>query len=211
MRALAKKTGLESFMVAADGTAVVGYARVSTLDQNTDLQIRALRSAGCVRVFQERVSSVKHRPELLACLASLKPGDTLVVYKLDRLARSLRQLLEVLETLQRVGVAFRSCTEPVDTATPAGMLMLQMLGAMAQFERSLIVERTAAGQAAARARGVRFGRSRSVSDDVVGQILGLYFSADRLWTMSEIAQKFGCSTSAVKRIVYSVKKPGYRS
>ena len=134
---------------------LVGYARASTNDQETRLQRDALRKAGAERVYEEKASAVAKRPELERCLANMRPGDVLVVWKLDRLARSLRDLLTILERLHAAGAGIRSLTEPVDTATPAGMLMVQVLGAVAQFERSIIRERVMAGQRAARARGQR--------------------------------------------------------
>lgn len=137
---------------------LIGYARVSTSDQETRLQLDALRQAGVRRVFSEKTSGVGPRPELHKALALLQPGDVLVVYKLDRLARSLKELLNLLDRLRASGCAVRSLTEPVDTSSALGELVLQILGAVAQFERSLIRERCEAGRVAARARGVRFGR-----------------------------------------------------
>lgn len=140
----------------------IGYARVSTSEQDTALQVRLFRAAGVELFFEDSASGIKKRPELESLLAFLQAGDELVVYKVDRLARSLSGLLSVLEVVARRGAAFRSLTEPFDTGTLTGRLMLQMLGAFAEFERGMIVERCAAGQAAARARGVRFGRNRII-------------------------------------------------
>src|SRR6478672_10130334 len=119
------------------GTArLVGYARVSTLDQNPELQLDALKAAGCKKVFVEKVSSSKEaRPQLAAALEHLRSGDTLVVWKLDRLARSMKQLLETVDTLKGRGVAFQSLTEAIDTTTSAGELFFHIFGALAQFER----------------------------------------------------------------------------
>ena len=143
-----------------------GYARVSTDDQKADLQTAALKKAGCEHVFTDTVSgSASKRPELTRCLASLRAGDTLVVWKLDRLGRSLSHLVAVLSDLQGRGVAFQSLTEAIDTESAAGRLMGHILGALAEFERSLIVERTKAGLKAAKQRGQKLGRKRSLSDD----------------------------------------------
>jgi len=136
---------------------LIGYARVSTNEQETRLQIDALRKAGVDRLFSEKGSGVGPRPELHRALASLQRGDVLVVYKLDRLARSLKDLLALLDSLSARGCSVKSLTEPVDTSSAIGELVLQILGAVAQFERSLIRERCEAGRRAARARGVKFG------------------------------------------------------
>lgn len=134
--------------------ALIGYARVSTDDQTTAAQTDALRAAGCATIFEEKASGASRgRPELARTLARLSRGDTLVIWKLDRLGRSLAHLLEVIEDLRGRGCHFRCLTSPIDTASPHGTLVLQMLGAVAEYERSLIRERTRAGLAAARARG----------------------------------------------------------
>ncbi len=137
---------------------LIGYARVSTSDQNLELQLDALKEAGCRRVFEETASGTnKARPQLLAALDFLRPGDTLVVWKLDRLARSVQQLIEIIEQLHKRGCGFRSLTEAIDTTTAGGRLIFHIFGALAEFERSIIRERTIAGLEAARARG-RKGR-----------------------------------------------------
>ena len=134
--------------------ALIGYARVSTDDQTTAAQIDALHAAGCTTIFEEKASGASRaRPELARTLASLARGDTLVIWKLDRLGRSLAHLLEVIEDLRGRGCHFRCLTSPIDTASPHGTLVLQMLGAVAEYERSLIRERTRAGLKAAKARG----------------------------------------------------------
>ena len=168
-----------------------GYARVSTTEQDTSLQVRLFRSAGVDVFFEDSASGVKKRPELERLLGCLAPGDELVVYKVDRVARSLSGLLAVLEVVAGHGAAFRSLTEPFDTATLTGRLMLQMLGAFAEFERGMIVERCAAGLAAAKARGVRFGRNRIIDYDVALQMRN---DGARLW---EIAQVFGVTPQGV--------------
>ena len=134
--------------------ALLGYARVSTQAQDLEPQLRALRAAGCAEVFEEKASgTIRARPELARLLDRLRRGDTLVVVRIDRLARSLAHLLQVIERVREAGAHFRSLGDPIDTAGPSGMLVLQIMGAIAQFERALVVERTRAGLAAARARG----------------------------------------------------------
>jgi DNA invertase Pin-like site-specific DNA recombinase len=143
-----------------------GYARVSTEDQKADLQITALKKADCDFIFTDTASgSTSIRPELTRCLASIRAGDVLVVWKLDRLGRSLSHLVTVLSDLQGKGVSFLSLTEAIDTESAAGRLMGHILGALAEFERALIVERTQAGLKAAKKRGTKLGRKPSLSDD----------------------------------------------
>lgn len=133
---------------------MIGYARVSTGDQNLSPQLDVLKAAGCAHVFEEHASgAMRSRPQLAHALASVKAGDTLLVARIDRLARSLAHLLEIVETLRGRGAHFRSLGDPIDTTGPSGVLVLQMLGAVAEFERSLIRERVKAGIAAAKARG----------------------------------------------------------
>ena len=138
-----------------------GFARVSTEDQNFGLQIAALKNAGCTTpIFKDdgQSGATTKRPALQRCLKNLKPGDTLIVWKLDRLGRSLRDLITMLDDLKQRGVKFRSLTEHIDTETPTGRAMWQMIGVLAELERSLISERTRAGVKAAKGRGVKFGR-----------------------------------------------------
>lgn len=184
---------------------LVGYARVSTNDQETRLQRDALNKAGASKVFEEKASAVAKRPQLERCLASMCPGDVLVVWKLDRLARSLRDLLTILERLHMAGAGIRSLTEPVDTSTPAGMLMVQVLGAVAQFERSIIRERVVAGQRAARSRGQRWGRPRTLHPAIEGEIVWRYLEGGV--TQAELAQEFGTSLGVVKAAIYRVLSP----
>src|SRR6266545_1508059 len=142
---------------------LVGYARVSTLDQKPTLQIDALKAALCTRIFTEKASGAqRERPELSAALDYIRQGDTLVVWKLDRLARSMRQLIETVEDLQSRGIELRSLTESIDTATPGGRLVFHIFGALAEFERAVIRERTSAGLQAARERGKKGGRPRTL-------------------------------------------------
>jgi len=144
---------------AAPARALVGYARVSTRDQTTALQLDALRAAGCDRVFEETASGAsRDRPELAAALDYVRAGDTLVVWKLDRLARSTKQLLTTVEELARRGIGFRCLTQDIDTTTAGGRLVFTVFSAIAEFEREIIAERTRAGLDAARTRGRRGGR-----------------------------------------------------
>src|SRR5215217_832683 len=138
---------------------LLGYARVSTTDQHLQLQVDALTAAGCYRVFTETASGARtDRPTLDQVLDQLRPGDTLMVWKLDRLGRSLRHLVDTIAALADRSVGFRSLQEAIDTTTPGGKLVFHIFDALAEFERDLIRERTTAGLAAARARGKRGGR-----------------------------------------------------
>ena len=138
---------------------LIGYARCSTVDQNLDLQVDALVKAGCDKIFTEHGSGGdRDRPELARALAWCRRGDVLVAYKIDRVARSVAHLLEVVEDLKRRGIGFKAVNDPIDTTTAAGNLMFQIMAAFAEFERSVIRERTMAGLAAARARGRIGGR-----------------------------------------------------
>src|SRR5213594_2388085 len=130
---------------------LIGYARVSTDDQDTAAQVAALKKAGCERIYREKASGGRwDRPELHRLLDQLRKGDVLVVWKLDRLSRSLRDVLTIMERLGESGAGFRSLTEAIDTTTPAGRMMMQMVGAFAEFERAMLKERTKAGLDAAR-------------------------------------------------------------
>jgi len=146
--------------------ALIGYARVSTTEQDTALQTDALRKAGCARIFEDMVSGAKaDRPGLASALAYLRDGDVLLVWRLDRLGRSLAHLIEVIGALEGRGIGFRSLTEAIDTTTPGGRLIFHVFGALGQFERDLIRERTKAGLVAAAARGRKGGRKPVVSDE----------------------------------------------
>ena len=146
--------------------ALIGYARVSTAEQDTALQTDALHKAGCERVFEDTVSGAKaDRPGLMAALGYVREGDALVVWRLDRLGRSLPHLIEVIAGLESRGVGFRSLTESIDTTTSGGRLIFHVFGALGQFERDLIRDRTKAGLAAAAARGRKGGRKPVVTAD----------------------------------------------
>jgi DNA invertase Pin-like site-specific DNA recombinase len=145
----------------------MGYARVSTLDQNLDLQMQALRKAGCKKIFRDKVSGTsRERPEFRRMLEQLRDSDTVIVWKQDCLARSTRDLLETMETIREAGARFQSLSEPwADTTTHAGKLIMTVFAGIAEFERDLIRERTKAGRVAARDRGVSFGRPRKLNPE----------------------------------------------
>lgn len=144
---------------------LIGYARVSTFDQNIDLQEDALKKAGCEKIFSDKISgSKKERLGLNEAISHLRQGDTLVIWKLDRLGRSLRNLMDLTAKLEKMGVHFRSITDGIDTNTPAGRFFFHVMAALAQMERELIIERTKAGLAAARERGRTGGRKRAMTE-----------------------------------------------
>jgi DNA invertase Pin-like site-specific DNA recombinase len=145
----------------------IGSARVSTQDQNLELQLKALRKAGCQKIFREKVSGYnRQRPEFQRMLDQIRAGDVIVVWKLDRLARSTRDLLNTMETISEAGGKFQSLSEPwADTTTHAGKMILTVFAGIAEFERDLIRERTSAGREAAKQRGVPFGRPRKLNTD----------------------------------------------
>ena len=188
---------------------IYGYARVSTSEQETTLQLDALKRAGVRSVHQEKRSGVASRPVLAALLSSLRGGDKLYIYKIDRFARSLMDLLNIVQKIEAAGASFQSLTEPIDTSTGAGRMMVHMLGAFAEFERGIIRERCMAGQSAAMARGVHCGRPRSLDPDVEADIVRLYRS--RWYTLNSLAVAFDCHPSTIKRAVYRVEKPGHSS
>lgn len=177
---------------------LIGYARVSSTDQNLDLQVDALAAAGCTRVFTEKASgTLDERPELERMLDHLRAGDAVVVWRLDRLGRSLRHLIKVVSQLETRGVGFRSLTEGIDTGTAGGKLVFHLFGALAEFERALISERTVAGLAAARARGRKGGRPRKLSPEAVKVARAMY--DEKQHTLATIAQTVGCSRATVYR------------
>lgn len=165
----------------------IGYARVSTGDQNPDLQLAALKQAGCQRIFIDKATGAHlQRPELTQCLKTLQEGDTLTVWKLDRLGRSLRDLIGLLDDLRARGVMFRSLTEAIDTATPTGRALWQMVGILAELERSLIQERIQAGRIAAVARGVKMGRKALLTPQQVVHARKLIEQGEHLDTVAQL-------------------------
>ncbi|MBW9111304.1 recombinase family protein [Microbacterium ureisolvens] len=177
---------------------LLGYARVSTTDQDASLQVDALKAAGCYRVFVDTVSgSIQKRPELDRLLDQVRPGDTIVVWRLDRLGRSIRHLIDQLNDLDAREIGFRSLQETIDTTTPGGRLVFHVFAALAEFERDLIRERTNAGLAAARARGRTGGRPSSLSADQVRSAKRLY--EQREMTVAQIGAVLGVSRTTVYR------------
>ncbi|VAY89747.1 conserved hypothetical protein [mine drainage metagenome] len=183
----------------------IGYARVSTQDQRPELQLDALAAVGCEQVFQEKASGKdKDRPELDTCLKVLRQGDTLVVWRLDRLGRSLKDLVEIVHTLEARGVSFQSLTENIDTTNAGGKLIFHVFAALAEFERNLIRERTVAGLAAARARGRMGGRRVKMSKTDVRKAAAMLH--DPLITKTEVARHFGVTRVTLN---LALKREGY--
>jgi len=170
----------------------IGYARVSTLEQKSDLQMDALKQSGCEKIYQDEISGAKaKRPGLDDALQFARKGDCIVVWRLDRLGRSLKHLISVVEDLESRGVGFASLQEGFDTMTSGGKLVFQIFGALAEFERNLIRERTKAGLAAARARGRVGGRKAKLNNDQVTTLKAMH--ASRKHTIKEICSVFGIS------------------
>lgn len=188
---------------------IYGYARVSTSEQETTMQLDALTRAGCAQIHQEKRSGVAVRPVLANLVGSLQKNDLVMVYKIDRFARSLIDLLAVLQKIESVGASFKSLTEPIDTTTGAGRMMMHLLGAFAEFERGLIRERTMAGQRAAKERGIHCGRKRELNPEAEKQIVELY--GQDFYSLANLAMMFNVHPSTVKRAVYRVHKPGHSS
>ena len=176
---------------------VIGYARVSTKEQDLSLQLDALSKYGCDRIFTDKISSVKERQGLTDALSYLRDGDTLVVWKLDRLCRSLPDLIKISEQIRMAGAQLVSITESIDTSTPAGRLYFNILGALGQMERELIQERVKAGLAAARRRGKVPGKPR-VSEEKL-ELARRELSAGR--TYPEVARILGVHPQTLYRLV----------
>ena len=179
---------------------LIGYARVSTGDQSLILQIDALEEAGCERVFRDQISGVVNtRPNLNQALNFARPGDTLVVWRLDRLSRSLRDLIETVTLLESRGVQLKSLHESIDTESSSGKLIFHLFGALAEFERNLIKERTLAGLHAARARGRKGGRPPSLVSEKRKLVVKLYL--ERNYSVSQICQMMGISKPTLYKYV----------
>jgi DNA invertase Pin-like site-specific DNA recombinase len=186
--------------------SLVGYARVSTIDQNPALQHDALDGAGCTRIFTDTASgALDQRPQLSAALDYLRPGDVLVVWRLDRLGRSVRHLTETVNTLAERGIGFRSLTEGIDTTTPAGKLVFHIFASLAEFEREIIRERTNAGLAAARARGRTGGRRPKMTPGKLATARQLYDG--RAHTVAQIAEIVGVSRATLYRHLEANAQP----
>ncbi|MDR0242649.1 MAG: recombinase family protein [Burkholderia sp.] len=178
---------------------LIGYARVSTDEQHLDLQVDALRNAGCGEIFIDQgISGTKFsRPGLDSALGRLSPGDCLMVWRLDRLGRSLGKLIDLVSDLEERGIEFESLTESINTKSSSGLLVFHMMAALAQFERNLISERTRAGMAAARARGISLGRKPALNKEQ--RILALELLQNK--SISEVASYFDVNPRTVKRII----------
>lgn len=176
---------------------LVGYARVSTGDQNLDMQQDALTSAGCTQLFNDRITGAAQVKEGLAsALSYIRPGDTLVVWKLDRLGRTVKGLIELVEQLKAKGVEFRSLTDGIDTSTSAGRFFFHVMAAMAEMERELIKERTKAGLAAAKARGRKGGRKAKMDLSKIGAARQLLASGT---VATDVAKNLGVSRATLYR------------
>ncbi|WP_446681800.1 recombinase family protein [Chromobacterium violaceum] len=178
------------------GMAVFGYARVSTFEQTLDLQHDALQEAGATCLYADKASGkTADRPELTHCLKALREGDTLIVWRLDRLGRNLQDLINIVNDLETRGIKFKSLKESVDTGGPAGKLVFHLFAALAQFERELVRERTLAGLEAARARGRKGGRPQRL--DSKQQRVALAMMKNREMSIAEIARHFDVSRSTL--------------
>lgn len=179
---------------------LLGYARISTQEQNLDLQKDALNKAGCEKIYEDTISGAKaNRPGLDECLAYARPGDTVVVWKLDRLGRSLKHLIETVQALDERGVGFKSVQENIDTTTPGGKLVFHVFGALAEFERDLIRERTNAGLAAARARGRKGGRKPML--DVKKRAIAAALHENKDVSVTEICRVLRVSRTTFYRVL----------
>lgn len=190
------------------GGLLIGYARVSTVDQNLDLQRDALKRAGCTQVYEDKASgrAKTGRPELENVLRALRPGDTLVVWRLDRLGRSLADLVEIVNDLAGRGIGFWSLTEQIDTSSAQGRLFLGVFGAMAQYVRDVIHENTMEGLKAARARGRLGGRPSKLDDLAVREIEALL--QDPNITVDDVAKRKGVSRATIYNALNRAKKGG---
>jgi DNA invertase Pin-like site-specific DNA recombinase len=184
---------------------LLGYARISQDSQNHALQLDALQTAGCEKVFVETGSGSRaDRAELAKLMETARNGNVIVCWRLDRLARSLRHLIDIADDLNRRGVALKSITEAIDTSTPSGRFLFNILGALGQMEREIIVERTRAGLAAAASRGRRGGRPAALDESKIRAAKAMLASGDM--SALEVAQQLGCAPSTLYRHL-----PGGRS
>jgi DNA invertase Pin-like site-specific DNA recombinase len=179
--------------------AILGYARVSTQDQNLAGQLEALHAAGATTIYREKISGARaDRPQLAKLMASLTAGDVVLVTKLDRLGRSTRELLDLIERIGKAGAAFRSLGDPLfDTTSSQGRLLSTLLAAIAEFERELIRERTGEGRKRAKTNGVKFGRKRKLSDFQRAEALKRRAAGE---TLADIAKSYGVDLSMISRL-----------
>lgn len=178
----------------------IGYARISTTDQNLDLQIDALKQAGCERIYCDTITgSSTHRPEFDKMLEALRPGDVLTVWKLDRIGRSLKHLIEISHHLDQQGVDLHIITQGIDTTTPAGKMLFQIMGSVAEYEKALIQERVQAGLKSARERGRVGGRPTSLNHEQKKQIFAMHQA--KTSSVSAIAKTFGVSRPTIYKVI----------
>ena len=184
-----------------------GYVRISAEDPDPEAQVRALNAAGCSRLFTERAYGGRwDRPELQRLLGQLRYEDVVVVWKLDRLSRSLKDLLHVLDRIECAGAGFRSLSEAIDTTTPAGRMMMKMCGSFAEFERAMFRERTSAGLIAAAAVGRRGGRRPKLTEDQQAEILEMVTTGRG--TGAEAARRFHVDPATISRLVSAARQVG---
>lgn len=186
---------------------IYGYARVSTKDQNLNLQLDALKKAGCQKIFSEKVSAARERPELEKLLGFLQPGDTVIVWKLDRLARSLKDLIKLVSDFKERSVSFISVQDKIDTASAQGRLIFNIFASLSEFERDLIRERTVAGLDAARARGNKGGRPEGLSQQAEIKAMAVYhlYQDDSL-SISQITKETGVSVATLYKYIRYIEK-----
>lgn len=183
---------------------IIGYARVSTQEQNLQMQLDALEKAGCIEIFEEKITgSKKDRPALNEMLKMLREGDRVIVYKLDRISRSIKHLIELADLFNKKGVEFVSVMDNIDTSTPTGRFFFHVMAAMAELEREIIVERTKAGLVSARARGRKGGRP-TVDTKKVALAVKMYESKD--YSISEIVKATGLSQASLYRYINRAPK-----
>ena len=179
--------------------ARIGYARVSTTGQNLDMQIAALEKSNCDRIFVEKVSGVKERPELQSALKYMRAGDTLIVYKFDRIGRSLKDLVNIFADLQKRDITLISLKDNIDATTNSGKFMMNVFAALAEFERTIIIERCQSGRAEAKRKGKQFGRPKGIPKDKIAACSSLYKSG---LTIAAIQQQLSIkSKSTVYRLL----------
>jgi len=186
---------------------IYGYARVSTKDQNLNLQLDALKAAGCQKIFSEKVSAARERPELEKLIGFLQPGDTVIVWKLDRLARSLKDLIKLVSDFKERSVYFISVQDKIDTASAQGRLIFNIFASLAEFERDLIRERTVAGLDAARARGNKGGRPEGLSQQAEIKAMAVYhLYQDNSLSISQIIKETGVSVATLYKYIRYIEK-----
>lgn len=190
----------ESPDLVSQNAEPVGYARVSTSEQNLNLQLDALQKAGCKKIFEEKMSgALTSRPELDKCFSYLRRGDTLVVYRLDRLGRGMKDLVALINQIKERGIGFKSLTENIDTTSATGELIFHIFASLAQFERRLILERTKAGIEAARKRGVTGGRPKKLAQSEADKLRKMYLEGNV--TVRQLCKIFSISTRTLYKTI----------